>query len=79
MGAVALRAYGHHAGWVATAWRPLLATAAFALALWLGRGLPLLASSTLASAVFVAATFAFGVWDARERAILAGWRRKVGG
>lgn len=76
MGALALRAYGHHAGWVSIAWRPLLATLAFAGALWAARGLPLLASASIASAVFVAATFAFGVWDAKERGLVTGWWRR---
>jgi O-antigen/teichoic acid export membrane protein len=77
LGAAAVRAYGHRAGWISMASRPLLATAAFAAALWLSRGLPLLATSAIASAVFVAASFAFGVWDAKERALLAGWWRRL--
>jgi O-antigen/teichoic acid export membrane protein len=79
MGAAALRSLGHRAGWVSIAWRPALATAAFAGVLWLGRGLPLVAISALASTVFVIATFAFGVWDAKERGLLFGWWRKVAG
>lgn len=79
MGAVALRSFGHHAGWASIAWRPVLATLLFAGTLWLGRGLPLLAISALASAVFVVATFALGVWDGKERGLLAGWWRTVAG
>ena len=77
LGAAALRAYGLRAAWFASAARALAATAAFAATLWVGRGLPLLAVSMLASLVFVAATFALGVWDEKERALLAGWWRRA--
>jgi hypothetical protein len=43
----------------------------------MGRGLPLLGISVLASLVFVAATFAFRVWDDKERALVAGWWRSA--
>jgi O-antigen/teichoic acid export membrane protein len=68
--ATALWRFGHRIGWLRTALRPVLATGVFAAVLWLGRGLPLLVSSVLASVVFVAATFALGVWDEREREVL---------
>jgi O-antigen/teichoic acid export membrane protein len=73
LGAVALRSYGLRASWMSSAWRPLAATALFALTLWAGRGLPLPASAALASLVFCAATFGFGVWDEKERALVTGW------
>lgn len=77
MGAAALRSYGLRAAWLSSAWRTAAATAAFAMTLWAGRDLPLLVISVAASLVFVAATFAFGVWDAKERALLAGWWRRA--
>jgi O-antigen/teichoic acid export membrane protein len=77
LGAAALRSYGLRASWAAIGWRPLLATVFFAVTLWLGRGLPLLAVSALASVVFVAATFAFGVWDEKEKGLVAGWLRRA--
>jgi O-antigen/teichoic acid export membrane protein len=73
LGAVALRFHGVRAAWLDTSWRPLAATAAFAATLWAGRGLPLLVVSILASVVFAAATLVFGVWDAKERGLAAGW------
>ena len=76
MGAVALRSYGVRAAWVASSWRPLAATMVFAVTLWAGRGWPLLAISLVASLAFVAATFAFGVWDRKERDLLTGWWRR---
>ena len=79
VGAVALRWYGLRADWITSAWRPMAATAVFAATLWFGRGLPLLAVSALASLVFVAATFAFGVWDEKERGLIGGWWRRVAG
>jgi len=72
LGAVALRSHGLRAAWVASTWRPFLATVVFGLTLWAGRGLPLLAISVLASLVFVAATFAFRVWDDKERRLIFG-------
>jgi O-antigen/teichoic acid export membrane protein len=77
LGAIALRSYGVRAAWASTAWRPLAATAVFAATLWAGRGLPLAAVSVLASVVFGAATFAFGVWDEKERALVLGWWRRA--
>jgi O-antigen/teichoic acid export membrane protein len=76
LGAAALRSYGLRAAWAA-AWRPLAATAAFAATLWAGRELPLVAISTVASIVFGVATLAFGVWDAKERALVTGWWRRA--
>jgi O-antigen/teichoic acid export membrane protein len=73
LGAAALRAQGLRAGWLVSAWRPVAATAAFALALWLTRGLPLIATAATASVVFVVATFAVRVWDDKERALVASW------
>ena len=77
VGAAALHSYGLRAAWLSSAWRPLAATAVFAATLWAGRGLPLLAISVLASVVFCAATLAFGVWDEKERALVAGWWRRA--
>ena len=54
------------------AWRPVLATVPFGVALWYGRGFGLLPASLAASAVFVAATIACGVWDAKERSLIRG-------
>ena len=70
-GAAALHAYGHRAGWARLSWRPALATAVFAAVLWLGHSWPLLAASVVASAVYAVATVVFGVWDERERALVA--------
>ena len=70
MGAWALHRYGHRVAWMSMAGRPLLAALAFALVLWAARALGWLAASALAGAVFVAATFVFGVWDARERQLM---------
>lgn len=67
MTAVALGAYRHAAAWHRLLPRPLLATAVFALVLWAARAMPLLTASLLASFAFVAATLAFGVWDATEK------------
>ncbi|HUG52235.1 MAG TPA: flippase [Vicinamibacteria bacterium] len=69
--ALAMRAYGYHAGWIAIVWRPLLATAAFAATLFYARSWPLVASSVAASAVYAAATIVLGVWDDKERALVA--------
>jgi O-antigen/teichoic acid export membrane protein len=73
--AAALAAYGHRAAWLRLAARPVLATAVFALVLWLGRGLPLLAASVLACVAFAGATFALGVWDGKERELMRGLLR----
>jgi O-antigen/teichoic acid export membrane protein len=77
LGALALRRNGQRAGWASLAWRPTAATAVFAAILWGGRAWPLLLISTAASLAFVAATFAFGVWDEKERALAAGWWRRA--
>ncbi len=69
-GAVALHAAGLRATWMTLAWRPLAACAAFTAVLqWL---LPqgLILASALASLAWIAATFALGVWDAKEREAL---------
>jgi O-antigen/teichoic acid export membrane protein len=79
LGAVALHSYGLRASWLSSTWRPLAATAVFAVTLWAGRGLPLLAISVIASLVFVAATFAIGVWDEKERGLVSGWWRRATG
>jgi O-antigen/teichoic acid export membrane protein len=76
LGAGALHAYGLRAAWLSSAARTLAATALFAAALWLGRGLPLLAVSALASLAFVIGTFLFGVWDAKEKGLLTDWWRR---
>ncbi len=68
--AVAMARAGHWPPGPIQLLRPLLACLAFAVALGLLRPLPLLGAAALASAVFVAATFALGVWDAAERAAL---------
>jgi O-antigen/teichoic acid export membrane protein len=77
-GAVALRAYGHRAGWAGIAWRPLLATAAFALVLWRARPWPLVAASLVACAAYAAATLVLGVWDEREKELIASTLRLRG-
>lgn len=70
MTAAALRAYGYRVGWVSLSVRPVLASAVFAAALWAAHGLPVLVAGAVASLVFAAATIAFGVWDAREWALV---------
>jgi len=77
-GAVALRAYGHRAGWAGIAWRPLLATAAFALVLWRARPWPLVAASLVACAAYAAATLVLGVWDEREKELISSTLRPRG-
>jgi O-antigen/teichoic acid export membrane protein len=66
----ALHVYGYRTQWASVALRPLLATGAFAIVLWLSATLGLLASAALATAVFLLATLLLGVWDATERATL---------
>jgi O-antigen/teichoic acid export membrane protein len=75
MTVIALAGAGHRPGWVCLALRPLLASLVFTGVLWIARGLPLLAASLLASAVFGVATIALGVWDRQERDLLRGLRR----
>jgi len=70
LGAIALHVFGHRLDWLALVLKPVLATAVFAAVLWGTYGLGLLPSSLLASAAFVAATFALRVWDARERQLM---------
>ncbi|HEU0090519.1 MAG TPA: flippase [Vicinamibacteria bacterium] len=69
--AAALRAYGYRADWIGIAWRPLLATAAFAAVLWVARPWPLVAASLAACAAYAAATVLLRVWDERERTLIA--------
>jgi O-antigen/teichoic acid export membrane protein len=66
----ALHVYGYRTQWASVALRPLLATAAFATALWLSRDLGLVVAAALATAVFLLATLLLGVWDATEKATL---------
>ncbi len=73
----ALHVYGYRTRW-AVALRPLLATGAFATALWLSRALGLGASAALATAVFLLATLLLGVWDAAEKATLRRLFRHLG-
>jgi O-antigen/teichoic acid export membrane protein len=61
---------GHRPQWLKLTARPFAATLIFASVLWAARGLGLIPSSLLASVAFVGATFAFGVWDAHERALM---------
>jgi O-antigen/teichoic acid export membrane protein len=77
-GAVALRGYGYRAGWVGITWRPVLATAAFALVLWLARPWPLVAASLVACAAYAGATVVLGVWDEREKELVMGILRRRG-
>jgi O-antigen/teichoic acid export membrane protein len=70
-GAIALRVYGYRASWMGVAWRPALATAAFAGVLWLARPWPLVAASLAACAAYAAATVLLGVWDEREKELIA--------
>jgi O-antigen/teichoic acid export membrane protein len=76
-GAVALRVYGYRAGWAGIAWRPVLATAAFALVLWLARPWPLVAASLAGCAAYAAATAVLGVWDEREKELVSGMLRTL--
>ena len=69
--AVPMRAFGYRAGWLSLAWRPILATGAFAAVLRVAHPWPLLAASAAACAAYAAATVVLGVWDPRERALLA--------
>ena len=71
-GAVALRSYGYRAGWVGIAWRPVLATAAFAARPVAGAAWPLVGASLVACAAYAAATVLLGVWDERERELMLG-------
>lgn len=71
MGAIALHVYGHRVSWLGIVLRPLAATAVFGAVLLAARGAGLVAASVAASLAFAAATFAFGVWDARERRLMA--------
>jgi len=75
-GAIALRAYGYRASWAGIAWRPVLATAAFAGVLWLARPWPLVAASLAACAAYAGATVLLGVWDAREKELVMGMLRR---
>jgi O-antigen/teichoic acid export membrane protein len=68
--AAAVSFRGHAPSWLRLLPQPVGATALFSAALWLARGLPLLASATLASLVWIGATFLLRVWDAKERAAL---------
>jgi O-antigen/teichoic acid export membrane protein len=75
-GAAALSRFGHRIGWLGLAARPLAATAVFALALVVARGLPLLWASALASLAYGIATLALGVWDRKEWELLLGLLRR---
>lgn len=68
--AAALWRFGYRIGWLKVVLRPAACLVVFAAVLWLGRGLPLLAASVLATLAYAAATFAVGVWDSRERGLL---------
>ncbi|HEU0105140.1 MAG TPA: polysaccharide biosynthesis C-terminal domain-containing protein, partial [Vicinamibacteria bacterium] len=68
--AAALRVYGYRADWAGIAWRPALATAAFAGVLWVAHPWPLAAASLAACAAYAAATVVLRVWDERERALI---------
>jgi O-antigen/teichoic acid export membrane protein len=79
LGAIALHRLGHRAAWLALLVRPIAATAIFTAVLWLGRPMGLIPASVLASLAFALATFAFGVWDQRERALMREtWARLSG-
>ena len=79
LGATVLHVIGHRAGWLALMLRPLAATAVFTVVLWRARPFGLVPASILASVAFVLATFAFGVWDERERALMREmWARRFG-
>lgn len=69
--AIPLWVFGYRAGWLSLAWRPFLATAAFASMLHAARPWPLLAASLAACFAYATMTFVLGVWDARERALVA--------
>jgi hypothetical protein len=75
---VALRLYGYRAGWAGITWRPLVATAAFAVVLWLARPWPLVAASLVACAAYAAATMVLGVWDEREKELMFGLAQRRG-
>ena len=74
LGAVALRSYGLRAAWLSSAWRPAGRDRGLSPSSC-GRARPAAARPARRSPrlVFVAATFAFGVWDEKERALVAGW------
>jgi O-antigen/teichoic acid export membrane protein len=74
---VLLARAGHSAPWLTIALRPLGATVPFAATLWLTASWPIWASSSVASAIFIVATFVLGVWDDRERSLLAGFLRSL--
>jgi O-antigen/teichoic acid export membrane protein len=69
--ALAVSRRGHGPSWPRLLPQPLAAAALFSAALWLARGLPLVAAAALASLAWVGATFLLRVWDAKERAALA--------
>jgi O-antigen/teichoic acid export membrane protein len=69
--ALPLARHGHSVPWLSTTARPLLATAVFATVLWAAGAWPIWLSSSLAAGAFLLATFALGIWDARERALVA--------
>jgi O-antigen/teichoic acid export membrane protein len=76
----ALHVYGYRTQWASVALRPLLATAAFATALWLSRDLGLVVAAALSTTVFLLATLLLGVWDATEKATLRRlFRREAAG
>lgn len=66
---------GYGPSWLHLVARPLGAAALFSATLWLFRGLPLPASSALASGAWLGGTFLLRVWDDKERAALAGLLR----
>jgi len=68
--AAAVAKAGHRVAWIDVVWRPAAVGAIFAITLWLGGSSPLVVAVALASTAFVAATFALGVWDEKERAAL---------
>jgi O-antigen/teichoic acid export membrane protein len=72
MTTLALRAFGHRAGWPSLLPKPLLATAAFGVVLAALLPVSAVLASAAASAVFVLSTLLLRVWDAREwRALLS--------
>ncbi len=68
--AVAVSRRGHGPSWLRLLAKPLGAAALFSAALWVARGLPLLATAALASLAWVTGTSLLRVWDAKEQAAL---------
>lgn len=74
--AIALRRFGHAIGWPSLVVRPVLVGLVFAAVVAAAKPLGFLAAGALGTLAAAAASFPLGVWDARERALLAGLARR---